>query len=335
MPELNTESIEVSVCCITYNQANYIEDTLRGILSQKTSFRTEILIHDDASTDGTKEILERYARKYPKIKIFSEQNNQYGKGDWYIDTTLLSSARGRFIALCEGDDVWIDNNKLQIQYDYMTEHSSVSLYTHAAQVIDGMTGEDVGILGMGDEFRWLTARDIITQWALPTASFFIRTESFIKYKKEWSFITPVGDFPWAVYLATKGDVVFDPTMRSLYRFRRPGAWSSELRADGNVALNRDIQWIAMLDSMDAATGGNYHSELVYNARKKVIKILSNNYNDKTYLNLSIGRDAYRGIGVSGMMTIACLRLLHVLGFDVERTGWMGSRSWRLVKSGAR
>ncbi|MFK2352270.1 glycosyltransferase family 2 protein [Bacteroides fragilis] len=104
----------VSICCITYNHVAHISQCLDGFLMQKTTFIFEILIHDDASTDGTADIIRKYVAKYPHlIKPVYQVENQYSKGVKIMSTYNYSRARGKYIALCEGDDYWIDPLKLQ------------------------------------------------------------------------------------------------------------------------------------------------------------------------------------------------------------------------------
>lgn len=111
----------VSICCITYNHENYIRDAIEGFLSQETSFPVEILLGEDESNDGTREICKEYADKYPKkIRLFlhSRENNIKINGNPTGRFNLLynlSKAHGKYIALCEGDDFWTDPYKLQKQ----------------------------------------------------------------------------------------------------------------------------------------------------------------------------------------------------------------------------
>ncbi|MFK2238497.1 glycosyltransferase family 2 protein [Bacteroides fragilis] len=104
----------VSIFCITYNHSSYIRQCLDGFLIQKTNFPFEVLIHDDASTDDTAGIIKEYEAKYPDIiKPIYQVENQYSKG---LDINIvynLPRARGKYIAMCEGDDYWIDPLKLQ------------------------------------------------------------------------------------------------------------------------------------------------------------------------------------------------------------------------------
>lgn len=111
----------VSISCITYNHKDYIIDTLNGFLMQKTNFPFEVLIHDDCSTDGTTEIIREYAKKYPEIiKPMYERENQYQHGKPFgSEVWNYPRAKGKYIALCEGDDYWIDPYKLQKQVDFL------------------------------------------------------------------------------------------------------------------------------------------------------------------------------------------------------------------------
>lgn len=117
---MNPESpILVSVLCTAYNHEPYLRQCLDGIVMQQTDFRFEAIIHEDASTDGTRAIIEEYAERYPDIIVpIYQTENQYSKGNLY-QRILFPSARGKYIALCEGDDFWTDPLKLQKQTDML------------------------------------------------------------------------------------------------------------------------------------------------------------------------------------------------------------------------
>jgi glycosyltransferase involved in cell wall biosynthesis len=129
----------VSVACITYNQAAFIHKTLKGFLAQKINFRYEIIIHDDASTDGTDHIIREYQAKYPEL-IFPiyQKENQFSKGiKRVLATFVFPKCKGRYIALCEGDDYWTDPLKLQKQVDFMEANPDYVICYHDAVVVDG------------------------------------------------------------------------------------------------------------------------------------------------------------------------------------------------------
>lgn len=110
----------VSIHCITYNHEPYIRQCLEGFVMQKTNFRFEAIVHDDASTDRTADIIREYAAKYPNIiKPIYETENQYSKRDGSLRRIMDAACTGKYIALCEGDDYWIDPLKLQKQVDFL------------------------------------------------------------------------------------------------------------------------------------------------------------------------------------------------------------------------
>ncbi|QFQ13793.1 glycosyltransferase [Pseudoprevotella muciniphila] len=123
--------ILVSIHCLTYNHAPYIRECLDGFVMQKTNFRYEIVIHDDASTDGTADIIREYEKKYPDLfNAIYETENQYSKynGDFYqIQNILQKAIKGKYVAYCEGDDYWIDPYKLQKQVDILESDPECSL----------------------------------------------------------------------------------------------------------------------------------------------------------------------------------------------------------------
>lgn len=133
----STQAVIVSIHCLAYNQEEYIRNTLEGFVMQKTKFKFEAIVHDDASTDGTAKIILEYAKKYPKIiKPILEKENLFSKHDGSLDRIMDAACRGKYIAYCEGDDYWIDPYKLQKQVDIMESDVKISLVHTAFQCVD-------------------------------------------------------------------------------------------------------------------------------------------------------------------------------------------------------
>lgn len=126
---MNKKEPLVSICCITYNHEKYIRDAIEGFLMQKTTFPIEIIIHDDASTDGTAQIIKAYEDKYPGYFVtILQTDNQWCKGGGSIFVRFVfPRAHGKYIAMCEGDDYWTDPLKLQKQVDFLENHSEYGL----------------------------------------------------------------------------------------------------------------------------------------------------------------------------------------------------------------
>lgn len=128
------QEIRVSVCCITYNHQFYIAQALESFLMQKTDFKYEIIIGDDGSTDGTTEIIERYCQQYPgRIQLIS-RNPNIGAINNQVD--ILGRASGQYIAMCDGDDFWTDETKLQKQVAFLDSHPDYVICCHHTRVID-------------------------------------------------------------------------------------------------------------------------------------------------------------------------------------------------------
>ncbi len=127
----------VSICCITYNHCRYIARCIEGFLLQQTTFPVEILIHDDASTDGTSDIVRDYEARYPHlIKGVYQTENQYSKGIKPNATFNFSRARGKYIALCDGDDAWVDPSKLETQISFLEGNPDYVVCHHNASKVD-------------------------------------------------------------------------------------------------------------------------------------------------------------------------------------------------------
>ena len=128
----------VSISCITYNHVAFIRDCLDGFLIQKTDFPFEILINDDASTDGTDQVIKEYEEKYPDIlKPIYQRENQYSKGIRGMNIRFnFPRVLGKYIAMCEGDDYWTDPYKLQKQVDFLEANPDFVMCHHDARRID-------------------------------------------------------------------------------------------------------------------------------------------------------------------------------------------------------
>lgn len=126
----------VSIFCATFNHQPYIEDALIGFLIQQTDFPFEIIVHDDASTDATADVIKSYQQRYPSIiKPILQSENQYSQGR-KPGPFMTAVAKGRYIALCEGDDFWRDPDKLAKQVKFLESHPDYVVSGHDAIIID-------------------------------------------------------------------------------------------------------------------------------------------------------------------------------------------------------
>lgn len=179
----NMEQPTVTVWCLTYNQKEFIKDALDGFVMQKTSFPFEVIVHDDASTDGTTDLIYEYANKYPDIiKPMIETENQWQKGGLKHIIGIMNEKhrRGKYIAFCEGDDYWTDPSKLQRQVDFLDNHADYSMCFHSAKKkyeTDTIAWIDCENIQDKD----YDATDIFINWTVPTASILCRKEAMDFY----------------------------------------------------------------------------------------------------------------------------------------------------------
>lgn len=269
-------SCMVSVSCITFNHGRYLRQALDSFLSQETDFRYEILIHDDASTDDTVDIIRKYTEKYPDIiRPMYEEQNQYSRGISNISGVFnFPRANGRYIAMCEGDDYWTDTKKLQKQVDIMEAHSEYALCTHAASIVseDGAFRSENVIRPFASSGEIAPSDFISKKTNVPTASMLFRTE-YAKRLPDWYFSCPVGDIPLQLFMTENGGVYYIDELMSAYRMGIAGSWGDMMdNAPGRQAFIKKWEdhynaMKVMYEAFDADTDSKWH-EAVMTALKR-------------------------------------------------------------------
>lgn len=207
----------VSISCITFNHAAYIRECLDGFLMQQTNFPVEILIHDDASTDGTEEIVREYERKYPHIiKALYEEENQWIKGRRGSIIFNFPRAKGKYIAMCEGDDYWVDKQKLQRQVDCLeTDSELILVYTDAFYFYESTREMELKKTVSIKSLEELLVRNRI--WTLTTCfrASILEGYNLHYYEKLKNF--PFGDYTLWLYAYLEGKGKYLPIATSVYR----------------------------------------------------------------------------------------------------------------------
>ncbi len=206
--------MKLSIRIITYNQAAYVMQAMDSVLSQKTNFPFEIVIGDDASTDGTKEILESYAREFPdKIKLTLHEKNL---GERKNLLTTLVSCSGEFVAFLDGDDYWTDDLKLQKQIDFLDANPEYSICFHNARLIDT---DKPGFSMEVNKFKnsVFQIEDIIkNNWFMMTSSLMMRNPNPLP---NWFFdsVNKNIDYSLQLVMSLKGKAFYFQEVMSVYR----------------------------------------------------------------------------------------------------------------------
>lgn len=257
----------VTVCVTTYRQAGYIAQAIDSILMQETNFNVHLLIHDDASPDGTADIVRSYAQRHPdQIRCVCQTENQYSQNIGIQGQILSPMVETAFVALNEGDDYWLDPNKLQTQYDYMMANPDCALLCHAARQVsaDGVPGERIYRMdwAAGQPDGDLSMSDLIRVGSgVPTNSYFYRrifaADGFPAFYNDCL----VGDYPMILYLGTCGRVHFMNRPMSAYRHNAAGSWTRSWVVDPTRYQRTNQSVMTMLTAFDAYTGGRWHDDV--------------------------------------------------------------------------
>ncbi len=229
--------MKLSIICLTYNHSSSLFQTLDGFVMQKTKFPFEVLVHDDASTDGTRDIILQYADKYPDIiRPILEEENQWSNGIAFDKEKIWPYVRGEYVAFCEGDDYWTDENKLQKQVDFLDSHPDYSLCFHPVRIVDqnNPAGEEI----YPDQRLLQRAGEL--NFASLLKRNFIQTNSVVyrwRFHKESYNLMPEHILPgdWFLHLlhAQVGKIGFLPEVMAVYRRNAGGVWTG---------ANKQPQW---------------------------------------------------------------------------------------------
>ncbi len=296
----NQQEIMVSICCITYNQERFIRSALDGFLRQKTSFAYEILIHDDASTDGTAQVIGQYAARYPE-KIFPilQTENQYSKGLTNISGTFnFPRARGRYIAMCEGDDYWVDAGKLQRQVDFMESHPGCSLCFHSAHVkVEGRAVTERQMRPYRKS-RQVSPEEIIDKASgYATASLMFRTE-MVKSLPDFYVQAPIADIPLQLMAAARGWAYYMDRPMSGYHLG--GASSCTTMMKQGDYKRKQEEYASAMERMyrgfDQESSGRFHGT-VERAIRRLVFLTQVNTKDYSRVFHRKNREFYRELNV--------------------------------------
>lgn len=223
------DDIKVSVLCTVYNHAEFLRACLDGFVMQKTNFKFEVIIHDDASTDGSADIIREYEAKYPDIFVpIYQTENQYSKGGGIAKRFMNHKARGKYVAWCEGDDCWIHPEKLQRQVDFLDSHPDFVACVHCANWRYYSTGKSF-VFPQIKESREYTAEEVILNGGghFAFCSLMGRTDLLLNLPDSF-FAWGVGDYPKYIYAAVKGGLWCMREVMSQYNNGNPGSWNNRV-----------------------------------------------------------------------------------------------------------
>ena len=235
----------VSIICITYNHEKYISQALDGFVMQKTDFPFEIIIHDDASTDDTENIIRKYEKtnknKKAVIEPVYEKHNQYSSGNYEFINDMLKSAKGKYIAFCEGDDYWTDPEKLQLQVDFLEKHPEYAVCFHPVRVFYENNEEKEYIYPETKDETKFTVKELLQHNFIQTNSVMYRRQ---KYENMPNNIMP-SDIYLHLYHAQFGKIGFIDRVMSAYRRHAGGVWWDSYEGEDEIWKKYALSHLAL------------------------------------------------------------------------------------------
>jgi glycosyltransferase involved in cell wall biosynthesis len=278
---MNADNVLVSVICDVYNHEPYLRDCLEGFINQKANFTYEILIHDDASTDNSVNIIKEYVNKYPHLfKPIFQTENQYSKGMsiWY--DIQIPRAKGKYIAICEGDDYWIDPYKLQKQVDFMEENIYVVACCHNAfQVFEN---ERRLFVNVNNASHYIVLEEMLCRWQIPTASLLYRRE-VLKGKECLLGKYVNGDYALELTLLSCGRFYYDDSIMSVYRMHADSV-SANLNKRQTMMYSQIIKLLDDAKRLYMENDYKYFDNAINNYKTLIIETTLLNHPLKKWFN---------------------------------------------------
>ncbi|MBA4697258.1 MAG: glycosyltransferase [Legionella sp.] len=224
--------MRVSICVITYNHEPYIRRCLESLVMQETDFDIEIVIRDDGSKDNTQAIINDFQKRYPDKVRFLHSSSNLGMTANLM--TVFEAAKGEYLAICEGDDYWIDPKKLQKQVLALEKYPGADLCCHPALVVGIKNNQQRKkyIGAYATNTTMIPAYEVIKADGgfIATPSIMIR-KTCLQQLPSWFLAVPIADYFIQVFGALRGGCVFLPEPMAAYQQYATGSWSSAMRVD--------------------------------------------------------------------------------------------------------
>ena len=280
--------IMVSIICNTFNQEKYIERAIKGFLMQKTDFRYEVILHDDASTDGTADIVRKYEKKYPDIiKPIYETENQYSKNVKITLDISLPKAKGKYFAMCEGDDYWVDPYKLQKQVDYMESHPDCTLCIHNALLVNS-ENKKIGYVKTAAKNSEIPMEEVIRRGGGMCATNSILAPTAMMHDVPEFYRDYSIDYFLQAYLSANGKTFCFADAMSAYRVNADNSWTGRMRKSKSVSRTHYVRVINSLKKLNLYTDYKYQKEIGQKVLEFEFSVLMM---DKDYQRL--GKEPYK------------------------------------------
>lgn len=308
------EPVVVSIICLAFNHAKFISRCLDAFLAQKVNFRVEILVHDDASTDGTSEIIRQYHEKYPSIIVpVLQKENQYSKGVNIENQILSKLIKGKYVTICEGDDYWTDSLKLTIQKQMFENHSACRFVVHKTKRVNLDGGTTGFIPNQKTKTSIFSSKEItptiVKNYFFHTTSYMFLSDDYKKYCSNLPLFAKnmkVGDYALQLYFSTLGDTVYLDREMSIHVDNVPGSWTDKNRKNEGANLENLNNMVLCLKLFDEFTEGKFHDACIGRIRIYEMHVL---YKNKKYSDIVYNKDYSRALRRYDRKTYTTIKLM--------------------------
>ncbi|HHR5883321.1 TPA: glycosyltransferase [Providencia alcalifaciens] len=225
-----SDKVYISCICIAYNHERYIRDTLDSILAQKSEYKFELIIHDDCSTDSTRDILNEYKNNFPDIiRLILQKENQYSQNKKLLPLAI-PFVKGEFVAVCEGDDFWIDESKIQKQIKKMYQYENIGVcFTSGCALFNNNASKLISFHKKTEQV--FNVEQVIQGGGgfMPTASMMFRIEA-LKSLPKFFYTAPVEDYFLQICTSLNNGAIYIPDTTCVYRINTIGSWTSQRKS---------------------------------------------------------------------------------------------------------
>lgn len=265
----------VSVSLVSYNQSSYLRQAIESCLTQQCNFDFEVIIHDDASTDNSAEIIKEYAHQYPDIIIpIIQTENQFSKGTEINAEIVIPKAKGKYIAFLEADDYWLDPLKLQTQIDFMEANPEIAMCFTATKHIFPNSSKDPKINRYKNYDAVCSIKDVI-RWGgglVDMGSAVVRRSIFEKIP-DWYFHAQTWDLTVPLLSLLHGKVQYLNQVTSVYRYLVSGSWTQKNIQILDQRKKNRMKVIKVTDGFDKDTGYRYHNYVRGRLAPLIVEVL--------------------------------------------------------------
>lgn len=240
------KKLTVSICMITYNHEKHIQQAIEGVLMQEGDFDIDLIISNDNSPDNTDRVIQKMLKNHPRASAINYINHEKNIGVMPNFTSSLQLCKGKYIALCDGDDYWTDPLKLQKQISFLEENSEYAASFHEVEMLFDDKKIPFSVYRKNKINSSVYFKDVVTNdWLIPTCSFVFKKDKMVipPFYKEFNY----GDFPLFCCILINSKAHYSKDIMGIYRRNNTSSLTNTIRTFGHLKVSADyiklLNWL--------------------------------------------------------------------------------------------